>query len=86
MLSSNKSCQQGENITLPLHFFFQDVFAPRFAKNAQLTFYHLYKCAEEEKSKVIRVLNLWQKNAGTGIKKNEWQNLSGTVPVLDSMT
>lgn len=40
----------------------KDVFAPRFAKNAQITFYHLYKCAEEEKSKVIRVLNLWQKN------------------------
>ena len=39
-----------------------DVFAPRFAKNAQITFYHLYKCSEEEKSKVIRVLNLWQKN------------------------
>ena len=28
----------------------------------QVTFFHLYKCAEEEKSKVIRVLNLWQKN------------------------
>lgn len=40
----------------------KDVFAPRFAKNAQITFYHLYKCAEDEKSKVIRVLNLWQKN------------------------
>ena len=40
----------------------KDVFAPRFAKNSLITFYHLYKCAEEEKSKVIRVLNLWQKN------------------------
>ncbi len=40
----------------------KDVFAPRFSKNVQLTFYHLYKCAEEDKSKVIRVLNLWQKN------------------------
>ena len=40
----------------------KDVFAPRFAKNALITFYHLYKCSEEEKSKVIRVLNLWQKN------------------------
>ena len=27
----------------------KDVFAPRFAKNIQLTFYHLYKCSEEEK-------------------------------------
>ena len=40
----------------------KDVFAPRFAKNSMITFYHLYKCTEEEKSKVIRVLNLWQKN------------------------
>ena len=40
----------------------KDVFAPRFAKNIQVTFFHLYKCSEEEKSKVIRVLNLWQKN------------------------
>jgi hypothetical protein len=49
------------------------VFAPRFAKNAQLTFYHLYKCAEEEKSKVIRVLNLWQKNAGMAAKFMQYQ-------------
>eukprot|EP00096_Caligus_rogercresseyi_P001282 TRINITY_DN1204_c1_g4_i1.p1 TRINITY_DN1204_c1_g4~~TRINITY_DN1204_c1_g4_i1.p1 ORF type:complete len:1087 (+),score=453.83 TRINITY_DN1204_c1_g4_i1:186-3446(+) len=41
----------------------KDVFAPRFAKNINVTFWHLYHCAEEEKSKVIRVLNLWQKNA-----------------------
>ena len=27
----------------------KDVFAPRFAKNVQVTFYHLYKCPEEEK-------------------------------------
>ena len=27
----------------------KDVFAPRFAKNVLVTFYHLYKCAEEEK-------------------------------------
>ncbi len=40
----------------------KDVFAPRFSKNVKLTFYHLYKCPEEDKSKVIRVLNLWQKN------------------------
>ena len=41
----------------------KDVFASRFARNAHITFYHLYKCGEEEKSKIIRVLNLWQKNA-----------------------
>ena len=30
----------------------KDVFAPRFAKNVQVTFYHLYKCPEEEKVKM----------------------------------
>ena len=30
----------------------KDVFAPRFAKNIQLTFYHLYKCSEEEKVRI----------------------------------
>lgn len=41
----------------------KDVFAPRFAKNMQTTFLNLLKCPPEDKSKVIRVLNLWQKNA-----------------------
>lgn len=41
----------------------KDVFAPRFAKNMQQTFLNLLKCPPEDKSKVIRVLNLWQKNA-----------------------
>merc|ERR1719188_712661 len=41
----------------------KDVFAARFARNSHITFHHLYKCGEEEKSKIIRVLNLWQKNA-----------------------
>ncbi|XP_050428676.1 SR-related and CTD-associated factor 4 [Adelges cooleyi] len=41
----------------------KDVFAPRFARNLKSTFSHLFVCAEEDKSKVIRVLNLWQKNA-----------------------
>lgn len=41
----------------------KDVFAPRFAKNMQMTFLNLLKCPPEDKSKVIRVLNLWQKNA-----------------------
>ncbi|KAK4871457.1 hypothetical protein RN001_016448 [Aquatica leii] len=40
----------------------RDVFAPRFAKNMQQTFVNLFKCPAEDKSKVIRVLNLWQKN------------------------
>lgn len=40
----------------------KDVFAPRFAKNMQSTFSNLFGCAPEEKGKIIRVLNLWQKN------------------------
>lgn len=40
----------------------KDVFAPRFAKNMQQTFVNLFKCPPEDKSRIIRVLNLWQKN------------------------
>ncbi|CAK9295779.1 unnamed protein product [Gordionus sp. m RMFG-2023] len=40
----------------------KDVFGPRFAKNLYQTFKSIYKCVPEDKSKVIRVLNLWQKN------------------------
>ncbi|CDQ58381.1 unnamed protein product [Oncorhynchus mykiss] len=41
----------------------KDVFAPRFSKNIIGTFQHLYRCPSDEKSKIVRVLNLWQKNA-----------------------
>ncbi|XP_070499881.1 SR-related and CTD-associated factor 8 isoform X2 [Chironomus tepperi] len=40
----------------------KDVFAPRFARNMEETFAHLFRCSQEDKSKIIRVLNLWQKN------------------------
>lgn len=40
----------------------KDVFAPRFLKNFQDTFQNLYRCPEDDKNKIIRVLNLWQKN------------------------
>nr|CAD7575580.1 unnamed protein product [Timema californicum] len=40
----------------------KDVFAPRFSKNLTQTFVNLFTCPPEEKSKVVRVLNLWQKN------------------------
>uniref|UniRef100_A0A182W0N8 RRM domain-containing protein n=1 Tax=Anopheles minimus TaxID=112268 RepID=A0A182W0N8_9DIPT len=40
----------------------KDVFAPRFARNMESTFAHLFRCPPEDKSKIIRVLNLWQKN------------------------
>ncbi|XP_018416979.1 PREDICTED: splicing factor, arginine/serine-rich 15 [Nanorana parkeri] len=40
----------------------KDVFGPRFTKNLTATFQCLYLCPEEDKSKIVRVLNLWQKN------------------------
>lgn len=40
----------------------KDVFAPRFARNIQATFSNLFRCSPEDKSRIIRVLNLWQKN------------------------
>ncbi|WAR07345.1 SCAF4-like protein [Mya arenaria] len=40
----------------------KDVFAPRFTKNIIITFQHLFKCPADERSKIVRVLNLWQKN------------------------
>ena len=41
----------------------KDVFAPRFAKNSLITFYHLYKCTEEEKSKVIPMMEVRARTA-----------------------
>uniref|UniRef100_A0A8D0HIE8 SR-related CTD associated factor 8 n=1 Tax=Sphenodon punctatus TaxID=8508 RepID=A0A8D0HIE8_SPHPU len=40
----------------------KDVFAPRFSNNIITTFQNLYRCPSDEKSKIVRVLNLWQKN------------------------
>lgn len=40
----------------------KDVFAPRFLKNFTETFQNLYRCPEGDKTKIVRVLNLWQKN------------------------
>ncbi|KAL1257963.1 hypothetical protein QQF64_011207, partial [Cirrhinus molitorella] len=40
----------------------KDVFAPRFSKNIITTFQNLYRCPADDKSKIVRVLNLWQKN------------------------
>ncbi|KAK6490176.1 SR-related and CTD-associated factor 8 [Huso huso] len=40
----------------------KDVFAPRFSKNIINTFQNLYRCPTDDKSKIVRVLNLWQKN------------------------
>ncbi|XP_063060971.1 SR-related and CTD-associated factor 4-like [Engraulis encrasicolus] len=40
----------------------KDMFAPRFLKNFTATFQNLYMCPPDDKSKILRVLNLWQKN------------------------
>ncbi|XP_069017485.1 SR-related and CTD-associated factor 4-like [Embiotoca jacksoni] len=40
----------------------KDVFGPRFLKNFTDTFQNLYRCPEDDKNKIVRVLNLWQKN------------------------
>ncbi|XP_053566951.1 SR-related and CTD-associated factor 8 isoform X2 [Bombina bombina] len=40
----------------------KDLFAPRFSNNIINTFQNLYRCAGDDKSKIVRVLNLWQKN------------------------
>ncbi|KAM9811944.1 SR-related and CTD-associated factor 4-like [Syngnathus typhle] len=41
----------------------KDVFGPRFSKNFTDTFQNLYSCSEDDKDKIVRVLNLWQKNS-----------------------
>ncbi|XP_052472458.1 SR-related and CTD-associated factor 4 isoform X2 [Carassius gibelio] len=40
----------------------KDVFAPRFLKNFTLTFQNLFQCPADDTGKILRVLNLWQKN------------------------
>ncbi|TNM84811.1 hypothetical protein fugu_008989 [Takifugu bimaculatus] len=40
----------------------KDVFGPRFTKNITETFENLCLCPVEDRSKIVRVLNLWQKN------------------------
>ncbi|XP_061557733.1 SR-related and CTD-associated factor 4 isoform X1 [Phycodurus eques] len=40
----------------------KDVFGPRFTKNIVGTFENLCLCPLEDRSKLVRVLNLWQKN------------------------
>nr|XP_048278710.1 SR-related and CTD-associated factor 4 isoform X3 [Myodes glareolus] len=69
----------------------KDVFGPRFSKNITATFQYLYLCPSEDKSKIVRVLNLWQKN---GVFKIEIiqplldmaAGASNAVPVAESVT
>ncbi|XP_041534418.1 SR-related and CTD-associated factor 4 isoform X2 [Microtus oregoni] len=69
----------------------KDVFGPRFSKNITATFQYLYLCPSEDKSKIVRVLNLWQKN---GVFKIEIiqplldmaAGASNAVPVAENVT
>ncbi|KAL7825403.1 hypothetical protein AOLI_G00326100 [Acnodon oligacanthus] len=45
----------------------KDVFGPRFLKNINETFHSLYQCPPDDKAKILRVLNLWQKNSVFGM-------------------
>uniref|UniRef100_A0A8C2EJ96 SR-related CTD-associated factor 4b n=1 Tax=Cyprinus carpio TaxID=7962 RepID=A0A8C2EJ96_CYPCA len=40
----------------------RDLFGPRFLKNFTLTFQNLFQCPADDTGKILRVLNLWQKN------------------------
>ncbi|CAF1420059.1 unnamed protein product [Adineta ricciae] len=41
----------------------KDVYGPRFAKNILSTLHQVNKCSSDERPKITRVLNLWEKNA-----------------------
>ncbi|CAF0840128.1 unnamed protein product [Didymodactylos carnosus] len=41
----------------------KDIYGTRFAKNIVTTVQNIHKCPPEEKNKITRVLNLWQKNS-----------------------
>lgn len=41
----------------------KDVFAPRFAVRLRITFAHLFLCPQEDKAKIVKVLNLWTKKS-----------------------
>ncbi|KAK1786116.1 hypothetical protein P4O66_017844 [Electrophorus voltai] len=45
----------------------KDVFGPRFLKNITITFQSLYQCPPDDKAKILRVLDLWQKNCVFGM-------------------
>ncbi|XP_065649024.1 SR-related and CTD-associated factor 4 isoform X2 [Hydra vulgaris] len=40
----------------------KDLFGPRFQKNLKFLFQNIFQCPQDDKPKVVRVLNLWQKN------------------------
>ncbi|KAA0701752.1 SR-related and CTD-associated factor 4 [Triplophysa tibetana] len=60
----------------------KDVFGPRFLKNFSVTFQNLYECPVDDKEKILRVLNLWQKNDVFGMDIIQPLLDMATAPVL----
>ncbi|XP_051966148.1 SR-related and CTD-associated factor 4b [Xyrauchen texanus] len=60
----------------------KDVFAPRFLKNFNATFENLYQCPADDKVKILRVLQLWQKNEVFGMDIIQPLLDMATAPVL----
>uniref|UniRef100_A0A8C0I5U4 CID domain-containing protein n=1 Tax=Balaenoptera musculus TaxID=9771 RepID=A0A8C0I5U4_BALMU len=58
----------------------KDVFGPRFSKNITATFQYLYLCPSEDKSKIVRVLNLWQKMDNAAPVTENVTNNEGSPP------
>ncbi|KAI4902832.1 hypothetical protein NFI96_018370 [Prochilodus magdalenae] len=60
----------------------KDVFGPRFLKNMMETFQSLYQCPPDDKVKILRVLNLWQKNSVFGMDIIQPLVDMATVPLI----
>ncbi|XP_068069655.1 SR-related and CTD-associated factor 4b isoform X1 [Danio rerio] len=60
----------------------KDLFGPRFLKNFTVTFQNLFECPEDDKGKILRVLNLWQKNEVFGLEIIQPLVDMATAPVL----
>ncbi|XP_067307392.1 SR-related and CTD-associated factor 4b [Pseudorasbora parva] len=60
----------------------KDLFGPRFLKNFTVTFQNLFQCPAEDKVKILRVLNLWQKNDVFGMDVIQPLSDMATAPVL----
>ncbi|KAL1261192.1 hypothetical protein QQF64_009019 [Cirrhinus molitorella] len=60
----------------------KDLFGPRFLKNFTVTFQNLFQCPADDKGKILRVLNLWQKNDVFGMDIIQPLLDMATAPVL----
>ncbi|ROL43562.1 Splicing factor, arginine/serine-rich 15 [Anabarilius grahami] len=60
----------------------KDLFGPRFLKNFTVTFQNLFQCPADDKGKIMRVLNLWQKNDVFGMDVIQPLLDMATTPVL----